>query len=167
MANFEHKTFLKYDDWMTPKSVWENIRQYIPNDKTIYEPFYGDGKSGVYLSELGFNVIHEQVDFFENNFQYDIVVSNPPFSDYKRILQRLILLDKPFILILPSSKINTQIFRNLFCNDQRLQLIIPMKRIQFKKLDKDGNLENTNKCNFDCFYYCWKMNLERDITWLL
>jgi hypothetical protein len=135
MANFHTKTFLKYDDYMTPKSAWESIKQYIPNDKTIWEPFYGDGKSGVYLSELGFNVIHNDNDFFENN-EGDIIISNPPFSDYKRILQRLILLDKPFILILPSSKINTQIFRNLFCNDQRLQLIIPRKRIQFKKLDK-------------------------------
>lgn len=167
MAGFHTKTFLKYDCYMTPKYAWENIKQYIPNGKVIYEPFYGDGKSGEYLRELGFTVIHEKVDFYENNFQYDIVVSNPPFSDYKRILQRLVELDKPFILILPFSKINTQIVRNLFCNDQRLQLIIPRKRIQFRKLDKDGNLENTNKCNFDCFYYCWKMNLERDITWLL
>jgi len=166
MAGFHTKTFLKYDDYMTPKSAWEDIKQYIPIDKTIYEPFYGDGKSGVYLSELGFKVIHNDNDFFENN-EGDIVVSNPPFSDYKRILHRLTELDKPFILILPSSKINTQIFRNLFCNDKRLQLIIPRKRIQFKKLDKDGNIENTNKCNFDCFYYCWKMNLERDITWLV
>ena len=164
MAGFHTKTFLKYDDYMTPKYAWENIKQYIPNDKTIWEPFYGDGKSGVYLSELGFNVIHNDNDFFKNS-EGDIIVSNPPFSDYKRILQRLIQLDKPFILILPSSKINTQIFRNLFYNDQRLQLIIPRKRIQFKKLDKDGNIENTNKCNFDCFYYCWKMDLERDINW--
>jgi len=166
MAGFHTKTFLKFDDYMSPKYVWENIKQYIPDNKTIWEPFYGDGKSGVYLSELGFKVIHNNNDFFKNN-EGDIVISNPPFSDYKRILQRLIELDKPFILILPSSKINTKIVRNLFCNDQRLQLIIPRKRIQFIKLDKDGNLENTNKCNFDCFYYCWKMDLQRDITWLV
>jgi hypothetical protein len=23
-----------------------------------------------------------------------------------------------------------------------------------------------SKCNFDCFYYCWKMALPRDIIWL-
>jgi len=166
MAGFCTKTFLKHDGYMTPKSAWESINQYIPENKTIWEPFYGDGKSGVYLSELGHRVIHNDNDFFENN-EGDIIISNPPFSDYKRILERLIELDKPFILILPSSKINTQIVRNLFCNDQRLQLIIPRKRIQFKKLDENGNIENTNKCNFDCFFYCWKMNLERDITWLL
>jgi len=31
----------------------------------------------------------------------------------------------------------------------------------------EGNLLPTeNKCNFDCFYYCWKMNLEKDIIFL-
>lgn len=165
MANFDNKSFLKFDDWMSPKSAFEDIKRYIPNDKVIWEPFYGDGKSGEYLRELGFNVIHDQDDFFLNN-KGDIVVSNPPFSDYKRILHRLKELDKPFILILPSSKINTQIVRNLFFNDNDLQLIIPRKRIQFKKM-VNGVVSKTNSCNFDCFYYCWKMNLDKDITWLL
>ncbi len=162
MAGFHTKTFLKHDDYMTPKSAWENIQNYIPKDKVIWEPFYGDGESGEYLRQLGFEVIHEQEDFFENN-RGDIIVSNPPFSQSKEILNRLKMLDKTFILILPSSKINTQYFRENFKNsDSQLQIIIPRKRIQFIK---NGD-ELQNKCNFDCFYYCYKMNLERDIIWL-
>ena len=71
-------------------------------------------------------------------------------------------IDKPFILIMPSSKINTSYFRENFKGGERLQIIIPRKRIQFIK---NGN-ELNNKCNFDCFYYCYKMNLEKDIIWL-
>lgn len=162
MVGFHTKTFLKHDDYMTPKYAWENIRQFIPKDKVIWEAFYGDCKSGEYLTELGFNVIHNQDDFFETN-NGDIVVSNPPFSKSKEVLKRLAELNKPFILILPSSKINTQYIRQLF-KDQtnKLQIIIPRKRIQFIK---NGN-ELQNKCNFDCFYYCWQMNLDRDIIWL-
>lgn len=162
MATFTNKGFIKYDDYMTPKSAWENIKQFIPNDKVIWEAFYGDGKSGIILEELGFNVIHNEEDFFDSN-NGDIVVSNPPFTKVKEVLARLVELDKPFILILPSSKINTQYVRNLFKDQKdKLQIIIPIKRIQFIK---NGN-ELQNKCNFDCFYYCWKMNLERDIIWL-
>ena len=156
MAGFHTKTFLKYDDYMTPKYAWENIKQYIPQDKVIWEAFYGNGDSGNYLQEMGFDVIHNDNDFFESN-EGDIIVSNPPFSISKDIMPRLKKLDKPFILILPSSKINTQYFR-----DSQLQIIIPRKRIQFIK---NGN-ELQNKCNFDCFYYCYKMNLPRDIIWL-
>ncbi len=162
MAGFHTKTFLKHDDYMTPKYAWDNIQQYIPRDKVIWESFMGDGKSGEYLTELGFNVIHNDNDFFESN-EGDIIVSNPPFSQSKEILNRLKELDKPFILILPSSKINTQYIRENFKNtDDPLQIIIPRKRIQFVK---NGN-ELQNKCNFDCFYYCYKMNLPRDIIWL-
>jgi len=162
MAGFHTKTFLKHDDYMTPKYAWENIKQFIPKDKVIWEAFYGDGKSGEYLKEMGFNIIHDKEDFFLNN-KGDIVVSNPPFSESKQILNRLKELEKPFILILPSSKINTQYVRENFKNtDSPLQIIIPRKRIQFIK---NGN-ELQNKCNFDCFYYCYKLNLPRDIIWL-
>ena len=159
MAGFHTKTFLKHDDYMTPKYAWENIKQYIPQDKIIWEAFYGDGKSGTHLKDLGFNVIHEPIDFFDSN-EGDIIVSNPPFSHSKAITDRLYELDKPFILILPSSKICTSYIRRW--KDKGLQIIIPRKRIQFIK---NGN-ELQNKCNFDCFYYCYKMNLPNDIIWL-
>jgi hypothetical protein len=167
MASFHTKTFLKHDDYMTPKSAWENIQHIIPKDCLIWEAFYGDGKSGQYLKELGFNVIHEQIDFFENDLG-DIIVSNPPFSLSDKVLTRLKELNKPFIIIFPSSKINTQYFRRLFSEaDDKIQIIIPRKRIHFEKhINGEVPIGWKNACNFDCFYYCWKINLERDITWL-
>jgi hypothetical protein len=168
MAGFHTKTFKKFDDYMTPFSAWRDIYHLIPKDKIIWESFYCDGESGTHLQKLGFNVIHENIDFFEND-KGDIVVSNPPFTLIPEILARLVELNKPFIMIMPSSKINTQYFRKLFCdNDDKIQIIIPKKRIQFIKI-KNG-IKTTNKddmkCNFDCFYYCWRMNLSSDIIWL-
>ena len=167
MAGFHTKTFLKHDDYMTPKYAWKNIKDYIPKDKVIWEAFYGDGKSGEYLTELGFNVIHKEIDFFDNDLG-DIIVSNPPFSKSKEVLNRLKELDKPFIIILPCSKICTQYIRENFKNSETpLQIIIPRKRIHFEK-HINGEIPNNWKqqCNFDCFYYCYKMNLPRDIIWL-
>ena len=167
MAGFHTKTFKKHDDYMTPKYAWQNIKNYIPKNKIIWEAFYGDGKSGTYLKDMGYDVIHEDIDFYEND-KGDIIVSNPPFSDIPKILERLKGLNKPFILLMPSSKINTQYFRRLFENvDDPVQIIIPRKRIEFLKMI-DGKIDSNQKkhCNFDCFYYCWKIGLERDITWL-
>ena len=151
---------------MTPKYAWENINQYIPKDKVIWEAFYGNGKSGTYLEELGCKeVIHKDIDFFKNDCG-EIIISNPPFSLSKTIMPRLKELDKPFILIMPSSKINTSYMRNNFMNCG-LQIIIPRKRIHFEK-QIDGKVPENwkNSCNFDCFYYCYKMNLPNDIMWL-
>jgi hypothetical protein len=164
MAGFHTKTFSKYDDYMTPKYAWENIKDLIPKNKIIWKPFYGNGKSGDYLKELGFNVIHEDIDFFEND-KGDIIVSNPPFTKCDEILQRLKEINKPFILILPSSKINTSYMRNFFSN-RKLQIIIPRRRIQFDKMVNGEITVDPKKCNFDCFYYCYNMNLNKDIIWL-
>lgn len=167
MAGFHTKTFIKHDDYMTPKSAWENIKHIIPEDKVIWEAFYGDGKSGDYLTELGFNVIHEEIDFFEND-KGDIIVSNPPFSKSEEILHRLKELNKPFILILPCSKLTTQYMRKLFSGDNDLKIIIPRKRIHFNKLVEGIPVweEGKSCCNFDCFYYCWKIELPNSIVWL-
>jgi len=53
-----------HDDYITPKSAWTDIQKYIPKKK-IWEAFYGDGKSGTYLKEMGFDVIHEPIDFLK------------------------------------------------------------------------------------------------------
>lgn len=162
MAGFSTKTFTTHDDYMTPKNAWEAIQNYIPKDKVIWEAFYGNGDSGKYLQELGFQVIHEDIDFYEHNLG-DIVVSNPPFSQKKEIVTRLVELDKPFILLMPCSVLVTSYIRENLRN--KIQIIVPRKRIQFKKL-VGGKLIENNKCNFDCFFYCYKLGLDHDITYL-
>jgi hypothetical protein len=167
MASFHTKTFLKHDDYQTPFSAWDDIKEYIPKDKILWEAFYLDGKSGKHLQKLGFKVINEEIDFFKND-KGSVVCSNPPFSQVPQILKRLVELNKPFILIMPSSKINTQYFRKLFANNKDpIQIIIPRKRINFIKKINGVIPENWgNRANFDCFYYCWKINLPHDIVWL-
>ena len=165
MASFHTKTLSSHDDYMTPKSAWEAIADFLPKDKVLWEAFYGDGKSGDYLTDLGFQVIHGDFDFFEHDFG-DVVVSNPPFSKTKEVLTRLKELDKPFVLLMPCSKLQTSYIRTLFgSSNDPLQIILPRKRIQFVKI-VNGKPVQENKCNFDCFYYCYKMNLPRDIVFL-
>jgi len=167
MAGFHTKTFLKHDDYMTPDYAWKNVKEFIPKGKVVWEPFFGDGTSGHILTELGFRVIHTEEDFFKND-KGEVIVSNPPFSKKKEVFTRLKELGKPFMMICPSSMLNTQYIRNLFGNDENpLQIIIPRTRIHFQKLVNGEVPENWgSRCNFDCFYYCWKMNLPRDIVWL-
>ena len=151
----------KDDDYMTPKYAWEDIVEFIPKDKEIWESFYGDGQSKKFLNELGFkNVIHEKIDFFKEN-RGEIIVSNPPFSKSKEVLTRCVELGKPFILIMPVSKMSTQYFKKIFKDEEKVQIILPKKRIAFIK-----NGVQTKSASFECYYYCWKMNLEKDITQL-
>ena len=148
----------KDDDYMTPKSVWESIKHLIPKDKVIWEAFWGDGKSGQYLRELGFDVIHEPIDFFKSN-KGDIVVSNPPFTKKMQVLKRLKELEKPFMLILPANTLGTKTLQEIFGND--IQVIIPKGRISYIKKGKQ-----TDSVWFASFIYCYKCNLPRDLVFL-
>jgi len=160
------KQFSSKDDYMTPFSAWEDIREFLPKDKVVWEAFYGDGKSGEYLRSLGCDVIHEDIDFFEHDLG-ECIVSNPPFSKSRQVLERLREMEKPFILLLPAGKLFTKYYRAAFGNDPDMSLIIPPKRINFMPL-KDGEVDVSYKsnCAFDCIYYCWRMGIKERIIHL-
>lgn len=163
MASFYTKTFSKIDEYMTNVSTWLDIKEYIPKDKVLWDPFYGDGEIAIELEKNGYKVIHKNIDFFQQSKQGDMILTNPPYSKSKDVMKKLAELDMPFIMIMPVSKITTEYMRKYF--KDKIQIIIPKKRIHFIQL-KDGKRLQTKRANFDCFYYCYKMNMKNDITWL-
>ena len=141
------------DNCETPIEVWANIQQYIPKDKKIWCPFYFKGTH--HLQTLGFDIIHRDEDFFQNN-NGDIIVDNPPFSIKKQVLKKLLEIDKPFILIMPVSTMCYQYFKPL---KDKIQIIIPPKRYNFSPHLKSS-------ASFDTLYFCYKMDLPQDIIFL-
>lgn len=146
----------KDDNYETPESAWNEIFSFLPEkykSMKIWDPFYCNGTCINFLQKYDF--IHKNEDFFKYNTG-DIIISNPPFSIKKDVLKRLKILNKPFILIMPSDTINRRYF-----DFDDIQIVVPKKRIHFIKESKQ-----TNNCYFDCFYYCWKIGLKKDITFL-
>ena len=148
------------DNYATDKIGWSIIKDYIPKDKKIWCPFYCDGKQKEYFKELGFDVYHEDEDFFENDHG-EIVIDNPPFSKFKEICIRLKELDKPFILIAFSKVILMKWFQRLFKDD--LQVIIPFTRTTFTHLT---NPKKGYTAPYGTQYYCYKMKLDKDLIFI-
>ena len=46
-----------------------------------------------------------------------------------------------------------------------IQVIVPRRRIQFRKL-VDGVEVPSGRCSFDCLYFCWRLGLPRDVLFL-
>ena len=149
------------DNYITNKEEWFRIKEYIPKDKVIWCPFYCDGSMKEYFKEMGFDIIHEDEDFFENN-KGDIVIDNPPFSKKKEVLLRLKELDKPFILICPSMMLSYKYFQKLF--KDHIQVIIPESRIKFTHLTYKDFKNYTPP--YASFYFCYKMNLDKDLIFI-
>jgi hypothetical protein len=152
----------KDNDWNTPSFVWDDILHLIPKEKTIWLPFYFKGYAGEYLKSKGLDVIHQDEDFWENNHG-DCVIDNPPFTQEGmvkpklKIMERLISLNKPFMLLLPSTCIQTKYFKQLTEKHTGFQLVIPRQKYDF---EKDGGIRV--KCLFYTLWICWNMNFEKD-----
>lgn len=99
----------------TPHYAVDHIIKYLPKDKIVWCPF-DENWSAFYqrLKEEGFNVIRSSLsegqDFFEYELeQWDIIVSNPPFSIKDKVLERLYSFYKPFAVLLPLNSLQGKI----------------------------------------------------------
>lgn len=64
---------------------------------------------------------------------YDVIVSNPPFSIKDKILQRLYELDKPFAILLPLNSLQGKTRYKYF--KQGIQLLSFDQRIGYHNID--------------------------------
>ena len=160
-------TLVENDIYYTPKIIFENILHYLPRDKIYLDPFFGDGSNIENLKELGLNCIGYDIDYFDalENLNYDIILTNPAFSRHilTEFLYNLSALNKPFVIILPITKIFSKYFRNSFRQYKDIQIIIPSKRLSFDDPTKPNNKSNPS---FVCCYIAYRMNLPQDIIFL-
>jgi hypothetical protein len=156
------------NDWNTTPYIWDKIIPYMPKNKMIWCPFYNDGYCKNYLEEKGFNVIHNDEDFWEVKPHYEnvVVVDNPPYKTDKIKLKESIMLrfienNTPFMLLLPSTTIQTKYFKEMSDKYGKFQLIIPKEKYNFEKV-----MGEKTKCLFYTLWICWNMDLAKDVIFL-
>lgn len=99
--------------------------------------------------------IDEGKDFFEYEpDNWDIAISNPPFSRKLDVFKRLNSFNKPWAMVMNLMALNYQEVGNYFA-DNPIQLLIPDKKISF-----NGNQSSFNSC-----YVC-KNFLDKDLQFV-
>ena len=105
------KTDKASDEVFTPEYAVLPLIKYLTlfnPQATIWCPF--DLANSQYVKvfkKFGFKVIHSHIDedknffFYEPDEHYDIIISNPPFSQKDNVLKRLYELDKPYAMLMP------------------------------------------------------------------
>tara|TARA_R110002012_G_C11360416_1_gene580780 strand:- start:86 stop:595 length:510 start_codon:yes stop_codon:yes gene_type:complete len=146
----------KNDECYTPKYGVKPILQYIPKDKIIWCPF--DKKESEFVIEISKTnkVIYSHIDNNQDFFNYepdnwDIIISNPPFTNKRKYFERALSFNKPFALIMTNTWLNDSAPNILFKNKD-LELLMFNKRINFVC----PNSEVDKKITFSSSYYCWK-----------
>ena len=144
------------DECMTPKYGVEPIIKYIPKNAVVWCPFDKEDSEFVkQINKAGCKVIATHIDngqdfyVYEPKEHWDCIVSNPPFTNKRKIFERALSFHKPFALIMSNTWLNDAAPKQLFKN-RDLQLLMFDKRMKFM-----NNGEVQNKITFSSSYYCW------------
>ena len=130
----------KGDEYYTPKYVVEILIPYLKdkNIKTIWCPCDKDWSWFVKVfQDNDFNVIYSHIDDgkdfleYEPDEEYDIIITNPPFSIKNKILQRCLDLKKPFVLLLSATCIQSASLINIISKCEKFNFIMFDKRISY------------------------------------
>ena len=143
----------------TPKYAVDIILPYISKDKTIWAPFSrNEHNYADYLRNKGYKVINTHFDADKKigsdfltyipNFEFDIILDNPPFKNKTKFVERAISFNKPFALFLPINSLGDNGIPTLFIkNKLELQILIPNKRTEFEN-------QKNNGISFKTVYIC-------------
>lgn len=133
------------------------IIKYIHPELICWCPF--DKEDSEFVKQLRFNgneVIATHIDNGQDFYTYepdewDVIVSNPPFTNKRKVFERALSFDKPFALLMSNTWLNDSAPVKLF-KDKGLQLLMFDKRMKF---ENNGFVQN--KITFSSSYYCYKL----------
>ena len=145
----------KNDECYTPAYGVEPILEFIPKGKIIWCPF--DTEKSEFVRQISkinpviYSHLDDGKDFFEwEPDNWDILISNPQFTNKRKFFERALSFNKPFALIMTNTWLNDSAPKQLF-KDKDLQLLMFDKRMRFVSPDGRDN----KKITFSSSYYCW------------
>lgn len=148
---------------MTPRYGVLPIVKYLPKDKIIWCPFDKEDSEFVkVLTEQGYKVVYSHIENGQDFYTYepkewDILVSNPPFTNKRQIFERALSFGKPFALIMSNTWLNDSAPKQVF-KDKQLQILFFEERMKFSN---NGVVQN--KITFSSSYFCYNL-LPKDIV---
>jgi len=161
-------SYKTYDEYYTPKWVWSKIRHLVPKECVIWEACMLDAKNSKSMEiwkDFGYDIVGniEWYIFTCDIPQCNIIITNIPFGTEikKKVLTRLMEIDKPFIIIMNICNTFANYFRNIM-DLENTQIIIPKGKLHFQK---DGEKEEKNTSFYSCFV-AYKMNLKTNQLWI-
>ena len=155
------------DECYTPAHAVKPILKYIMSYKYLHVsyrelivwcPF--DKKESEFVKQIslleGVHVELSHIDFNQDFYNYqprswDIIVSNPPFTNKRQIFERALSFNKPFALLMSNTWLNDKYSKFVFKEANRdMQLLFFDKRVHF--ISSNGSMGK--KTTFSSSYYC-------------
>ena len=130
----------KSDEWYTPVEVVNFIKNIVNKTQKIICPF--DTEKSEFVKAFP-NSIHNIHDFLEEEYDYDICITNPPFSLGDKVIRKVLSQNKDCIIIFPATAIfSVTFFKMISEYNFNYTIYSPDKRIYF--IDENGNKNRPN-----------------------
>jgi len=159
------------DDFQTPAEAINILLPFLNKNWTIWECACGKGNLQNAFMGIGFNVIATDIlhgvdflnyDFTENmHFDFQCIITNPPYSLKEQFLARCYEIGKPFALLMPLTALEGEIRHKLYRKHCGIQLLIPNKRYNFETSNGHGS-----SSWFATAWFCGNMNLPYDLNFM-
>lgn len=144
----------KNDELYTPDAAIYPILKYLDKKKIYWEcTDFGESNITKVLKNNGFKVVNtnkKEIDFLNDkvNFDFDVIITNPPYSIKDLFIKKCYEYNKPFMLLLPLTALEGK-ERNKLYKKYGIELIILNKRINFIKAKKN--------IWFNTSWFCWNI----------
>lgn len=142
------------ETYTKPYAVYPLVK-YLQDfkDKVIWCPCDTEESEFVKIfRDEGFKVENSHISDGRDFYKYepphwDILITNPPFENKAKFMQRVVSFNKPFCVLLPLTWLNDSAPYRLF-KEIDLELLIFRNRMHFKKY-----CGKSQKPTFSCGYY--------------
>lgn len=155
----------KSDELYTPEYAIKPLIKYLSMYQTKYQvkrkPIiwectdYGFSNITKVLKENGYQVITTHKDNFDflidkPEFEFDMIITNPPYSSKDEFIKKCYEYNKPFALLLPLTSLEG-INRGKMYRENGIELLVFDRRCNFI-------YDNAKKSNwFNTSWFCWNI----------
>lgn len=142
------------DECYTPANAVYPLLDYMEpfRDKIIWCPFDTEDSEYVKVfTKHGYNVVYSHINNGKDFYSYepeewDVIISNPPFTNKRKIFERANSFNKPYCLLMTLTWLNDSAPKQIWMN-RDLQLLMFDRRISFKGIE--------GKPTFSSGYFCY------------
>ena len=142
------------DIYNTPPEAVDILVPFLPRGIVVWECASGDRHIANRLLGYDFSVTESDIRRGTNFLtcdppDFDVIVTNPPWSKATEFVTRCYDLEKPFALLMPITALESAPRQEQF--KKGLELLIPDRRIRF--IDPYGKVGNSPPCL--SAWFCW------------